>query len=1455
MSTKEFYSDISFNNFAKHSKLGNLETIKDAYILDNKVTFSEDQKSAFLTICFKNIPSLSDFAILKHKIENFDDLILNASYSVDDYYPEDSKIKDYVFYFLLHNEDFREFAQTYKDSSILQFDFETRTWIFTYSDLSLKDTLTKIIQFLKEQFLTLNLSKIFFDAKQLEIQIQKEVKPESFFIEQESLLLGEKSTKSDSFSKNVFNAKKTKWLSNNKNFKKISLKEINSLEEIPERFNINCSGQVYKTDIIDRKNFVIYKYWITDYKDAIEVSFFQNQKLSSDQIYNVNDWIDVYGAVSESFDKSQKVIKASQIIKTESPQNSRTDEEEQKRIELNTKTKMNTMDGIMSPSQIVSTAKKFGHKAVAVLDSNGVQSFPEFYHAASKAGIKAIYGSSFNVIDKSNNVFLNEFEHKNLEDIEYVAFDIETTNLSARFGEIIEFGAVLIKNNQIVEEYQFFMKATKPLSAFTTGLTKITNEMLQTQGLSQQEGLKRIYSILNNRVAIAHNCKFDRGFLIQKFIEFGFELPKTTYMDSLMVSRLLFPLKKRHRLEEFSSYLSIEYNVDEAHRADYDAKVLGNSWIMAIQELKKHNVFTTTDLSLFLDSNFYNKLFADHQISVLVLNQQGLKELFSLVTFTLTQRYFAGPKLFYEDIKKSPNILIGTGGVRSPLINAYLYGSEQDQKEIWNKGNFDYVEVPHPRAFLNLTSEDGLTLLQIELALKKLVDDAKSLNKLIVAISDARYENHEDQIFYKSLVYSTGIGNTKHFLLPSGKENQRSLKLPELHYLTTREMLDEFSFIGDVNVIKDIVINNTHKIEQMVQDDIEVIKRDLYTPKFDDSKNKLYELVYKTAKEKYGETLPTIVAERLEKEITPIIKYGFDVIYWISHKLVKKSTDSGYLVGSRGSVGSSLVATMAGITEVNPLPPHYICNKCKYFELVEDSSISSGFDLDDKNCPNCNIVLDKDGQTIPFETFLGFNADKVPDIDLNFSGEFQAEIHNEVKRLFGDSHTFRAGTISTIKSKTAYGYIKKMEEEFNFGYSQNFIDFLSTKIEGVKRTTGQHPGGIIIIPKEFDVEDFTPANYPADDTSIDWKTTHFDFHAIHDNVLKLDILGHLDPTAIRMLERITNIDVRKDIPKKDPRVMSLFSSTKELNITPSDIGQEETGAIGIPEFGTNFVRKMLKEAKPESFADLISLSGLSHGTDVWANNAQSLIKNNNFTIKEVISCRDDIMVYLMQKGVDSLYSFKIMEKVRKGKGLTEEEVKELKKHNVPDWYIDSMQKIKYMFPKAHATAYVLMAWRIAWFKLYYPLEYYATFLTTRVEEFDVETIVDDFGAIKINKKIKEILSLNDKKVKDDELLTTLESVREMYARGFSIANINLEQSLEKEWVIDKLNKRLIPPFSAVKGLGEAVAKKIVQARIEKEFISKEDFAKRSTINKTLLDTLEKLGVLKHLDDTDQMKLF
>ncbi|WP_036452412.1 PolC-type DNA polymerase III [Mycoplasma buteonis] len=1460
------FKDPAFSKLMEFIGIKFLSDFEYAYVKDSAISleYDDDNNPYFIcTICIPQIPSVEQYLKLHDSIIN-GKATIKTEYQIISYTIEQPTVAKFFSDLILCHTKLQPLRKYLNNINSLKYSDSKQKWIFNYSELKENLKIDELLYFAEMIMQKLGFKDFYVQPFYVGTQFDHD--ETSKLLEQINIQIAN-DEKSNLDNSSTFEKAKKQALSNNyeKNkyrkaeFKSTTITEIQNLPEEAFNMRVAFEGMIYKKDISTFGQTNYYHFYLTDFHEAIKVSVKSNNPETHLQNLKEDDWIYAQGEVrSNVFDntKTIQVFSDVNIRKIESPIKKRVDDATEKRCEISARSKMSTMDGLLSATEIVNIAKDMGHKAVAILDSNSVQAFPEFVSAAKKAGIKPIYGVTFDVINQNNKAILTEkFVNLDLSKSEVVSFDIETTHLSPKIGDIIEFGGSLVVDGIIKENYQFFMKAKEQLRTFTINLTNITDEMLAEKGLSEKEGLAKIYQILNNRIALAHNANFDMHFIMQKFLDNEMELPNTVFIDSLVISRLVFNDKAKHALGDFCKNLGVEYDSEVAHRADYDAEVLAKAWVSVLGNLRQMGIVDLSSLYSYEQDELRNKT-RPTQISVLAKNQEGIKEIFKLVTKSLTERFYKAPKLFWEDIPTNhPNLLIGSSGLKGELIDSVFYSSDFKINQIIDK--FDYIEVPHPDALTHLIDENDFTKQHIEKLLTDLIYKAKRKNKVVTAIGDVRYENKDDQIFYKSLVYSKGIGNVPHFLFNYTKAKAGNLKIPNLYYLTTKEMLHQFSFLNDLDLIKEIVIYNPNKIADSIEENLIIIHDKLYTPIFDDSKNKLKELVYKNAHEKYGEELPQIVAERLEKEITPILKYGFDVVYWISHKLVKKSTDNGYLVGSRGSVGSSLIATMAGITEVNPLPPHYVCPSCKHFELSEIEGITSGFDLDDKNCPSCDVLMTKDGQTIPFETFLGFNADKVPDIDLNFSGDFQAEVHNEVKRLFGESHTFRAGTISTIRSKTGFGYIKKACEDYGFKYSNNFMDFLSTKLEGVKRTTGQHPGGIIIIPKEFDVEDFTPSNYPADDISIDWKTTHFDFHAIHDNVLKLDILGHVDPTAIRMLEKLTGLDVKKDVPKKDLKVLSLFSSTKELNITPESIGGEITGALGLPEFGTNFVRRMLYEASPKSFADLISLSGLSHGTDVWTNNAQDLIKNNNMTIKDVISCRDDIMVYLMNKGVDPLQSFKIMEQVRKGKSVNDEQVAELKKHNVPDWYIESMKKIKYMFPKAHATAYVLMAWRIAWFKLYYPLEYYATYLTTRVEEFDIVVLSNDYGCKKINAKLKELeaISSKDRKVKDTELIQTLEIARELYARGFGISNINLNESLAKEWTIDFKAKTLIPPFSSLKGLGISAAEKIVLAREESPFRSKEDFKKRSSINQTLFGALEELGVLKDLDDTDQMTLF
>ena len=826
-----------------------------------------------------------------------------------------------------------------------------------------------------------------------------------------------------------------------------------------------------------------------------------------------------------------------------------------------------------------------------------------------------------------------------------------------------------------------------------------------------------------------------------------------------------------------------------------------------------------------------------HHCTLLAQTDVGLKNLFKLISLAHLQYFYRVPRIPRSQIEKyREGILIGSACDKGEVFEGMMQKGPEEVEKIAEF--YDYLEVQPKEVYQHLME---LELIKDEKSLEEIIENivklGDKLNIPVVATGNVHYLNPNDKVYREILVRSQGGAN------PLNRH-----KLPDVHFRTTDEMLDAFSFLGKEKA-KEIVVHNTNKIADMI-DEIKPIKDELYTPKIEGAEDEIRNMSYKMAKQIYGDSLPEIVEARLEKELNSIIGNGFSVIYLISHKLVKKSIEDGYLVGSRGSVGSSFVATMTEITEVNPLPPHYICPNCKHSEFFNDGSVGSGFDLPDKNCPNCDAIYIKEGQDIPFETFLGFKGDKVPDIDLNFSGEYQPRAHDYTKVLFGEDYVYRAGTIGTVADKTAFGYVKGYQQDHNLQLRGAEIERLATGCTGVKRTTGQHPGGIIVIPDYMDIFDFTPIQFPADDRKAEWRTTHFDFHSIHDNVLKLDILGHDDPTVIRMLQDLSGIDP-KTIPTDDPEVMKIYSSTESLGVTEEQI-MCKTGTLGIPEFGTRFVRQMLEDTKPTTFSELVQISGLSHGTDVWLGNAQELIHNKICTLPEVIGCRDDIMVYLIYQGLEPSLAFKIMESVRKGKGLTEDMETEMRKNEVPEWYIDSCKKIKYMFPKAHAAAYVLMGVRVAYFKVHHPILYYAAYFTVRAEDFDLDSMAK--GSNSIRAQIEDINAKGlEASNKEKNLLTVLELALEMCERGFSFQTVDLYRSSANEFIID--GNSLIPPFNAIPGLGTNAAFNIVKAREEGEFLSKEDLQKRGKVSKTILEFLDQQGCLESLPDQNQLSLF
>ncbi|MGL6125028.1 MAG: PolC-type DNA polymerase III [Metamycoplasmataceae bacterium] len=1431
----------AFINFCKEIKYEVPEYllesgISNVVLVDNKFD---------ITINFFSVPIIEDTKIFLESIKknfgfdvNFKITYINKNYTLQNVY-------DYLLFSFsfLNNETISNVIA----KSDLNFDDFKTLKIKVHSNNKLRILKEKHHQMISNliKFGFENLEIIFIDLSSYDI-IEKSLEEEN---EKEIRIL-------DSLSKNK-NAEKNNdekpFLKNKFTNNKYFLMRMKDFYKSEER-NYIFEGIVFKKDVFKTKTGAyILTLSITDYSEAITIKNFirEESDLEKYKEIQIETRIKVFGEKTiDSF--TSKPILNSRKIEILEDQQKEIDDAKIKRVELSIRTSMSVMDGFKKPEDFLKHAKNIGHRAIAIVDLENVQAFPSFYKDAKKYGIKPIYGSTFNVIDRENGFVANPKDGV-IKSETYIVFDLETTGLSPRFDEIIEFGGVKIIDGQIVDRVGFFIKPKQKISSFTTELTGITQAMVDG-GLSEIEGIKKIINFIEDFTLVAHNAIFDIGFLKEKIYKYELGKLNNQWIDTLSISKLLNDNLKSYRLEVMCKKYSINYNTIVAHRADYDAEVLSLLWMKLMNELLGIGINSFKDLFKASSPTINNKKISD-QITILTKNQKGLKELFKLISEASTDNFFSEPRLFFDEFKKTDNILVGSSGIKSRLLKKVFNGTTEDIIDEIKK--YDYIEIPSPTLFVHLINRESISKDNVEFALRDLIYKAKQLNKPCVAIGDVRYIEEREKVLHNVYITAKGLEGRPHYLF---KYKETSPVYPTQNFLTTSQMLENFKFLNDENLAYEIVVQNSNLITDMIDENIEVIKNKLYTPKFDDSDNKLKELVYNEAYQIYGDKLPSIVSERIERELEPILKYGFSVIYWISHVLVAKSLTDGYLVGSRGSIGSSLVATLIKVTEVNPLVPHYICKSCKYSEFFQNSEYSSGYDLPSKNCPNCkDIIMTRDGQTIPFETFLGFNADKVPDIDLNFSGEYQNIIHKEVKNLFGSSHCFRAGTISTVAATTAFGYSKNWKEEQGIDKSDSFIDFVASQITGTKRTTGQHPGGIIIIPKEYDVEDFTPVNFPANDKTSEWKTTHFDFHAIHDNVLKLDLLGHDDPTALKLLKELTGISPESIPFSGDPKIIDMFSSTEPLGIKPEDINGEKTGAIGIPEFGTQFVRKLLSTAKVSSFADLVSVSGLSHGTDVWKGNAEDLIKQNNLKLKDIISCRDDIMVSLMNKGIEPLKSFQIMEKVRKGGGLLPEEELLLAKNNIPQWTIDYLKKIKYMFPKAHAVAYVMMAWRVAWFKLYYPIQYYASYFSTRSDHFDIEILIA--GKKTVVEKLKELLGrqnrTDDKKLtsKEKSLIVNLEVANEMFARGFIIQNINLYKSDSYKWIVEEETKSLIPPFISLDGLGNAASESIIEARKHGEFYSIENFTKRVQVNKTIIKKMKEMKIFGSLDDTDQTTLF
>ena len=1214
--------------------------------------------------------------------------------------------------------------------------------------------------------------------------------------------------------------------------------DVNSLVHPIKDLNQNSKtvaivGEIFHIENKELRNGKILSIMsITDNTSSINCKLFLND-LNKDKILNAvkeGSYVKIKGDVLFDTYQRELTMTISGIRAEVKPQREDTCKKG-KRVELHAHTQMSSMDALCSTKKLVKQAAAWGHKAIAITDHGVVQAFPEAMDAGKSNNIKILYGVEGYLVEDNAPVIKNANDESLSQT--FVVFDLETTGFSNKNDKITEIGAVKIENFKVVDRFSQLINPQKDISYKVQELTGITNDLIKDKP-TIEEVLPKFIEFIGDSVMVAHNADFDMGFMQQKCREQNIEF-KNTSVDTLTLARTLLPHMKRFRLNLIAKELGVP--LLNHHRAVDDAEATAHIFIKFLEMIQKRGGEKLSDINTILGNIDYTKLTTNH-ITLIAKNQAGIKNLYKIVSDAHINHYHRAPRILKSVLEQyKEGIIVGSACEAGEVFQAVKQNkSEEELERIISL--YDYIEVmpiDNNRFMIDKGEvEDEEELRELN---KRLIEVAKKFGKIPVATGDVHFIDKHEAVFRKVLKYSQGF-----------KVDEEETYL---HFRTTDEMLEEFKYLGE-DLAYEVVVENTNKVADMVEK-VLPIPNETFPPKIEGSDKELRDMCNAKAERIYGSPLPDVVRKRLDRELNSIINNGYAVMYIIAQKLVTKSLADGYLVGSRGSVGSSLAATMSDITEVNPLPAHYVCENpdCKYSYFYEIGEWGSGADLPDKDCPKCGRPLKKDGHDIPFEVFLGFEGDKEPDIDLNFSGSYQPVIHKYTEVLFGEGHTYKAGTIGTVAEKTAFGYAKKFVEENDLNSTSAEVLRLANGCTGVKRTTGQHPGGIMVIPDYKDVYDITPIQYPANDPSCGVITTHFDYHSISGRILKLDILGHDVPTIIRMIEDITG-KIATEIPLDDKETMSLFTSTEALGVTPEEINCP-IGCLAIPEFGTKFVRQMLLDTKPKTFAELVRISGLSHGTDVWLNNAQDLVVEGTVEFKEVISTRDDIMNYLIFKGLPPKMAFTIMESVRKGKGLKPEFIEEMKKNDVPDWYIGSCQKIKYMFPKAHAVAYVMMSFRLAYYKVHYPEAFYATYFTMKAEDFDADLIVKGLDAIK--NKMDEITSMgNDATAKEKNMLTVLEVAYEMYARGIKILPVDIYESDAKEFKVVG-EKQILPPMIALQGVGENAAIHIQQERGNGEFISKEDLQKRTKISKTVIETLTIHGSLDNMSEKNQLSLF
>ena len=1241
--------------------------------------------------------------------------------------------------------------------------------------------------------------------------------------------------------------------------------EIRTIEgEMGEVVIRGCVRALETRDIRNEKTIIMMD--ITDFTDTITVKIF----LATEQVPELTQdlkkgaFVKLKGVTTiDRFDSQLTIGSVVGIKKISDFRAGRMDTWPEKRVELHCHTKMSDMDGVSEVKDIVKQAYKWGHSAIAITDHGALQSFPDANHFIEDIDrayrdkykvehpdvtkeelklihdpFKVIYGVEAYLVDDSKDIVMHSMG-QNLQG-SFVVFDLETTGFSPVNNRIIEIGAVKVENGEITDRFSTFVNPQVPIPFRIEELTSINDNMVMDAPVIE-EILPQFLEFVGDAVLVAHNAGFDVSFIEENCRRQGRE-QTFTYLDTVALARIMLPQLNRFKLDTVAKALHI--NLHHHHRAVDDAECTAEIFLKFVEMLAKQDVFDLDGINELGSTSLeqIKKLPTYHAI-ILAKNEIGRINLYRLVSWSHLQYYNRRPRIPKSAIQQyREGLILGSACEAGELFQAILEG--KTEQEIIRIANFyDYLEIQPigNNAFMirEEDREDIKTEKDLQDLNRKVVKLGEQLHKPVLATCDVHFLNPEDEIYRRIIMAGKGFKDA---------DQQAPLFLH-----TTEEMMKEFAYLGQEKA-EEVVITNPNRIADMCEH-IAPVRPDKCPPVIENSDKTLREICYNKAHEIYGEDLPPIVSERLERELNSIISNGFAVMYIIAQKLVWKSNDDGYLVGSRGSVGSSFVATMAGITEVNPLSPHYYCEVCHYYDFDSDDvkafSGRAGCDMPDKKCPVCGASLRKEGFDIPFETFLGFKGNKEPDIDLNFSGEYQGNAHRYTEVIFGTGHTFKAGTIGTLADKTAFGYVKNYYEERGQRKRVCEINRIVEGCVGVRRTTGQHPGGIVVLPHGEEIYSFTPVQHPANDTETDITTTHFDYHSIDHNLLKLDILGHDDPTMIRMLEDLTGLNAR-NIPLDDKAVMSLFSSTEALGITPDQLVECPLGSLGIPEFGTDFAMQMLIDTKPKEFSDLVRIAGLAHGTDVWLGNAQVLIQEGKATISTAICTRDDIMIYLIQKGLDSEQSFTIMESVRKGKGLKPEWEEEMKKHDVPDWYIWSCKKIKYMFPKAHAAAYVMMAWRIAYCKVYYPLAYYAAYFSIRADDFNYELMCQGEDRLKMHmrdyKKRSDSLSK-----KEQDTYKDMRSVQEFYARGFEFLPIELEKAQASRFQV--IDGKLMPSLSTIDGMGDKAAEAVVEAVKDGPFLSKDDFWQRTKVSKSVIDVMDDLGILGDLPESNQLSLF